>query len=116
MGQGCLNPGEMKATYGTGAFMLLNTGDQAPVSRSRLLTTVASRLDGKPCYALEGSIFMAGAAMTPSRVTEDPTMPVAAAKIVVMMTALRVASEPVPAVVGIPMLDSIGRRALPKPQ
>ncbi len=63
MGQGCLQPGEMKCTYGTGAFMLLNTGDQAAVSQSRLLTTVASRLGGKTCYALEGSIFMAGAAI-----------------------------------------------------
>ena len=63
MGQGCLRPGEMKATYGTGAFMLLNTGGKAPLSQSRLLTTVASRLDGKPSYALEGSIFMAGAAI-----------------------------------------------------
>ena len=63
MGQGCLKPGEMKATFGTGGFMLLNTGDAAPVSGARLLTTVASRLSGKTCYALEGSIFIAGAAI-----------------------------------------------------
>ena len=63
MAQGCINPGEMKATYGTGAFLLLNTGGQAPISRSRLLTTVAARLHGKTTYALEGSIFMAGAAI-----------------------------------------------------
>jgi glycerol kinase len=63
MGQGCIHPGEMKATYGTGCFMLLNTGEQKPVSGSRLLTTVAARLGGKTTYALEGSIFVAGAAI-----------------------------------------------------
>jgi glycerol kinase len=63
MGQGCIRPGEMKATYGTGCFMLLNTGAQRPVSTHRLLTTVASRLNGQATYALEGSIFVAGAAI-----------------------------------------------------
>ncbi|MCI3182072.1 glycerol kinase [Caulobacter sp. CCUG 60055] len=63
MGQGCIRPGEMKATYGTGCFMLLHTGQTAPRSRSRLLTTVASRLGGRPAFALEGSIFVAGAAI-----------------------------------------------------
>jgi glycerol kinase len=63
MGQGCIRPGEMKATYGTGCFMLLNTGDTAPVSRARLLTTVAARIGGKTTYALEGAIFIAGAAI-----------------------------------------------------
>jgi len=63
MGQGCIRPGSMKATYGTGCFMLLNTGETAPVSRARLLTTVAARLNGKTTYALEGSIFIAGAAL-----------------------------------------------------
>ncbi len=63
MGQGCIHPGEMKATFGTGCFMLLNTGRIAPVSRARLLTTVAARLGGQATYALEGSIFMAGAAL-----------------------------------------------------
>jgi glycerol kinase len=63
MGQGCILPGQMKATYGTGCFMLLNTGAVRPVSRSRLLTTVAARVDGKVTYALEGSIFVAGAAI-----------------------------------------------------
>jgi len=63
MGQGCIRPGEMKATYGTGCFMLVNTGQAAPVSRSRLLTTVAARIGGKATYALEGSIFVAGAAV-----------------------------------------------------
>jgi|SRR5215217_481137 len=63
MGQGCIHPGEMKATYGTGCFMLLNTGEKRPTSRSRLLTTVAARVGGKTTYALEGSIFVAGAAI-----------------------------------------------------
>jgi glycerol kinase len=63
MGQGCVRPGEMKATYGTGCFMLLNTGETAPPSRSRLLTTVAARVEGRTTYALEGAIFMAGAAI-----------------------------------------------------
>ncbi len=63
MGQGCIRPGEMKATYGTGCFMLLNTGETAAPSRSRLLTTVAARVDGRTTYALEGAIFIAGAAI-----------------------------------------------------
>lgn len=63
MGQGCIRPGEMKATYGTGCFMLLNTGEEKPLSRSRLLTTIAARVAGRTTYALEGSIFMAGASI-----------------------------------------------------
>lgn len=63
MGQGCIRPGEMKATYGTGCFLLLNTGEAAPRSSARLLTTVAARLGGRTTYALEGSIFVAGAAL-----------------------------------------------------
>jgi glycerol kinase len=63
MGQGCIRPGEMKATYGTGCFMLINTGETRAVSASRLLTTVAARVGGKTTYALEGSIFVAGAAI-----------------------------------------------------
>jgi len=63
MGQGCIRPGEMKATYGTGCFMLLNTGEAAPVSQARLLTTVAAQIGGRRTYALEGSIFIAGAAI-----------------------------------------------------
>lgn len=61
VGQACFQPGMMKSTYGTGCFALLNTGDQAVRSQNRLLTTIAYRLDGKPTYALEGSIFIAGA-------------------------------------------------------
>ncbi len=61
VGQACFAPGMMKATYGTGCFALLNTGDTLVESRSRLLGTIAYQLDGKPTYALEGSIFIAGA-------------------------------------------------------
>lgn len=63
MGQGCIHPGEMKATYGTGCFMLLNTGETAPLSKARLLTTVAAQIGGRTTYALEGAIFIAGAAI-----------------------------------------------------
>ena len=63
MGQGCIRPGQMKATYGTGCFMLVNTGEAAPVSQARLLTTVAAQVAGRTTYALEGAIFIAGAAI-----------------------------------------------------
>ena len=61
VGQACLGPGLMKATYGTGCFALAHTGGRIVASQNRLLTTVASRIGGKPAFALEGSIFMAGA-------------------------------------------------------
>ena len=60
-GQMCLRPGMLKNTYGTGAFMMLNTGEAAITSKNNLLTTIAWQLDGKVTYALEGSIFIAGA-------------------------------------------------------
>ena len=60
-GQGCFAPGEAKNTYGTGCFLLMNTGDQLCRSRNGLLTTVAVGLDGKVEYALEGSVFVGGA-------------------------------------------------------
>jgi glycerol kinase len=63
VGQGCFTPGMIKATYGTGCFALLNTGPQPVASRNRLLTTIAYQLDGKRTYALEGAIFIAGAAV-----------------------------------------------------
>jgi glycerol kinase len=63
MGQGCVRAGEAKATYGTGLFILLHTGEAAPRSTARLLTTVAARLGGRATYALEGSAFIAGAAV-----------------------------------------------------
>jgi glycerol kinase len=61
VGQACFEPGMMKSTYGTGCFALLNTGDAPVVSKNRLLSTIAYQLDGKPTFALEGSIFIAGA-------------------------------------------------------
>ena len=63
VGQGCLAPGSAKSTYGTGCFLLVNTGERAVTSNNRLLTTVACRLGGRVTYALEGSIFIAGAAV-----------------------------------------------------
>jgi glycerol kinase len=63
VGQACLAPGMVKSTYGTGCFALLNTGATAVRSRNRLLTTIAYRLNGTATYALEGSIFVAGAAV-----------------------------------------------------
>ena len=61
LGQACFAPGMLKSTYGTGCFALMNTGETPVRSTHRLLTTVAYQLDGKPTYALEGSIFIAGA-------------------------------------------------------
>jgi glycerol kinase len=63
IGQACFTPGMVKATYGTGCFAVLNTGDEAVTSKSRLLATVAYQLGGKRTFALEGSIFVAGAAV-----------------------------------------------------
>jgi glycerol kinase len=60
-GQACFAPGDIKSTYGTGCFMLVNTGSTATQSRNRLITTVAYRAGGKLAYAIEGSIFIAGA-------------------------------------------------------
>jgi glycerol kinase len=61
IGQACFSPGMIKSTYGTGCFVLLNSGETAPHSKNRLVTTVAMRLGGKASYAVEGSIFIAGA-------------------------------------------------------
>ncbi|GHF00677.1 glycerol kinase [Aliiroseovarius zhejiangensis] len=63
IGQACFTPGMMKSTYGTGCFALLNTGDEPVASSNRLLTTIAYQFGGKTTYALEGSIFIAGAAV-----------------------------------------------------
>lgn len=62
-GQACFRPGTAKNTYGTGCFLLLNTGDRPVASTRGLLTTIAWRLDGRTTYALEGSVFIAGAAV-----------------------------------------------------
>ena len=61
IGQCCFEPGSLKSTYGTGAFILLNTGNKKVYSKNRLLTTIGYRINGKTTYALEGSIFIAGA-------------------------------------------------------
>jgi glycerol kinase len=63
IGQGCFTPGMMKSTYGTGCFALLNTGTEPVASRHKLLTTIAYQLAGQRTYALEGAIFIAGAAV-----------------------------------------------------
>ena len=61
IGQCCFDPGSLKSTYGTGAFVLLNTGNKKIYSKNRLLTTICYRIKGKTTYAMEGSIFIAGA-------------------------------------------------------
>ncbi|GIK96014.1 MAG: glycerol kinase [Alphaproteobacteria bacterium] len=63
VGQACFAPGMLKSTYGTGCFALLNTGPQSVISRNRLLTTIAYQIEGRRTYALEGAIFVAGAAV-----------------------------------------------------
>jgi len=63
IGQACFKAGDIKSTYGTGCFVILNTGDKCLTSKNRLLSTVCYRLKGKTTYALEGSIFIAGAAV-----------------------------------------------------
>src|SRR5262249_18017619 len=62
-GQACFKPGMMKNTYGTGCFLLMNTDESANASKTGLLTTIAWRTNGKTEYALEGSVFIAGAAV-----------------------------------------------------
>jgi glycerol kinase len=114
VGQGCFSPGMMKSTYGTGCFALLNTGDVPVLSRNRLLTTIAYQLGGKRTYALEGAIFVAGAAVQWLR---DALKVIAAAPDV---NALAAAADPseqiylVPAFVGLgaPWWDANARGAL----
>ncbi len=114
VGQACFAPGMIKSTYGTGCFVLLNTGAQSVVSRNRLLTTIAYQLDGRPTYALEGSIFVAGAAVQWLR---DGLKVISSAA---ETQALAAAADPeqqvilVPAFVGLgaPHWDSAARGAL----
>src|SRR6516165_6623137 len=114
VGQGCFAPGMTKSTYGTSCFALLNTGDQPVASKNRLLTTVAYQLGGKRTYALEGSIFIAGAAVQWLR---DALKVIGAAPDV---NALAAAADPaeqlylVPAFVGLgaPWWDAQARGAL----
>ena len=63
IGQACLEPGSIKSTYGTGCFMIMNVGSKLKYSKNKLLSTIAYRIKGKNTYALEGSIFIAGAAV-----------------------------------------------------
>ncbi len=114
VGQGCFAPGMIKSTYGTGAFALLNTGAEPVASRHRLLTTIAYQLAGERTYALEGAIFIAGAAVQWLR---DALKMIARAPDV---NALAAAADPaeqlylVPAFVGLgaPYWDAQARGAL----
>jgi glycerol kinase len=114
VGQGCFRPGMMKSTYGTGCFALLNTGDAPVASNNRLLTTIAYQLGGKRSYALEGTIFIAGAAVQWLR---DALKVIGAAPDV---NALAAAADPaeqvylVPAFVGLgaPWWDAQARGAI----
>ena len=114
IGQGCFEPGMMKSTYGTGCFALLNTGAMQVASNNRLLTTIAYQLGGKRTYALEGAIFIAGAAVQWLR---DALKMIAAAPDV---NALAAAADPaeqvylVPAFVGLgaPWWDANARGAI----
>ena len=63
IGQNCINPGDIKATFGTGCFILLNTGNKSLRSKNNLITTIALKIKNKVSYALEGSIFISGATM-----------------------------------------------------
>ncbi len=114
VGQGCVRPGMMKSTYGTGCFALLNTGATPVESNNRLLTTIAYQLAGKRTYALEGAIFIAGAAVQWLR---DALKVIATAPDV---NALAAAADPneqvylVPAFVGLgaPWWDTNARGAV----
>jgi glycerol kinase len=113
-GQGCFAPGMVKATYGTGCFALINTADQPIASENRLLTTIAYQLGGRRTYALEGAIFIAGAAVQWLR---DALKVIGAAPDV---NALAAAADPaeqvylVPAFVGLgaPWWDANARGAI----
>ena len=102
IGQGCFRPGMAKSTYGTGAFALLHTGTKPAVSSHRMLTTVAYRLDGETAYALEGAIFIAGAAVQWLR---DRLGAVAAAS---DTDALAASSDPAQRVYLVPAFAGLG--------
>jgi glycerol kinase len=114
VGQGCFQPGMMKSTYGTGCFMVLNTGAERVASRNRLLTTIAYQLEGRRTYALEGAIFIAGAAVQWLR---DSLKVIAEAPQVNELAALADPAEQVylvPAFVGLgaPYWDAQARGAI----
>jgi glycerol kinase len=102
IGQACVAPGMVKATYGTGGFLLLNTGETPTSSRSRLLTTVAYQWNGKRAYAIEGSIFSAGATVQWLR---DGLGIIATAA---EASALAAASDPAQAVYCVPAFAGLG--------
>ena len=102
VGQGCFTPGMMKATYGTGCFALLNTGAAPVASQHRLLTTIAYQLGGERTYALEGAIFIAGAAVQWLR---DALKVIGAAPDV---NALAAAADPAEAVYLVPAFVGLG--------
>jgi glycerol kinase len=114
VGQGCFAPGMVKSTYGTGCFALINTGDAPIASKNRLITTIAYQLGGRRSYALEGAIFIAGAAVQWLR---DALKVIGAAPDV---NALAAAADPaeqvylVPAFVGLgaPWWDANARGAI----
>jgi glycerol kinase len=113
-GQRAVSPGAAKATYGTGAFLLMHTGERAVVSRNRLLTTAALGPAGEPAYALEGSVFIAGAAIQWLR--DEMRMIATAAESEKLARASRDRSQPylVPAFVGLgaPYWDAGARGAI----
>ena len=102
IGQGCFSPGMIKSTYGTGCFALLNTGEAAVRSRNRLLSTIAYQIDGKRTYALEGAIFIAGAAVQWLR---DGVKLIATAA---ESAALAAAADPAEAVYLVPAFVGLG--------
>ncbi len=102
IGQACFEPGMVKSTYGTGCFALINTGSSPIRSRHRLLTTIAYQLDGQRTYALEGSIFVAGAAVQWLR---DGLKIIKSAAETGAMAA---ASDPAQAVVLVPAFVGLG--------
>jgi glycerol kinase len=102
VGQACFEAGMVKSTYGTGCFALMNTGPEAVASRNRLLTTVAYRLSGATTYALEGSIFIAGAAVQWLR--DGLKVIVSAAE----TEALAKAADPTQAVYLVPAFTGLG--------
>ena len=101
-GQCCFSPGEAKCTYGTGAFMLVHTGFEPIVSKTRMLTTLAATTDARPQYALEGSVFIAGAAVQWLR---DGLRLIESASAVEQLAA---ASDPGSQVVFVPALVGLG--------
>lgn len=102
IGQACFEPGMMKSTYGTGCFALMNTGDTPVTSTNRLLTTIAYQFEGKPTYALEGSIFIAGAVVQWLR---DGLGVIASAKDTQTMAE---AADPTQDVVVVPAFTGLG--------